>query len=353
MAEKGVKGKSEADKIREPSILVRPINRMGGLDNIHVALLALVAILVILLLMVSYYSPAVPSNSTRTTTVVNVSNGSYSTVHTPSQIKSIAEQFLASYAQTNSSLSLLPYYSDVSSMTVSYLPSGRDWYIQIPSTNPSNNATFYLSAIISDSNGSIMTPFIELARPSGSTKNAVVSQGVVRLAGKPSCISQNPLNVYWFMDAYAPGSIQSLRNVASLESAFGSSVNVSIKILYGGSTTQIAGQVGTLNAQELGKYVLCSSTQANFSKFVSSLNSVYDNNYLSQNALQSLSATAGINQTALNSCIANSDSAINAQALLAQYYNITSNPAIVVDCEYQAIPQTINKAACYANSKFC
>jgi hypothetical protein len=351
MAEKSARGRGESEKIREPSILIRPINRMGGLDNIHVALLALVAILVILLLLVSYYRPALPTNSTQTTTVY--SNSTYSPVHTPAQIKTISEQLLASYAQTNSSLSVLPYYANVSAMSVSYIPSSSDWYVQIPSVSPSGNSTFYISAIISDKNGSVVTPFIQLAKPPVISKNTVVAPGVINLAGKPSCISSNPLNIYWFIDAYAPGSVQSLRNITSLESNYGSKVNVSVKILYGSSTAQIADQVGTLNAQELGKYILCSSTQPNFPRFVSVLNSIYNNDYISQNTLQSISSTSGLNQTALNTCISNANGPINAQMLLAQYYNITSNPSIIVNCEYQAIPQTVNKAICYAKGSIC
>ena len=313
--------------------------------------MALVAILVALLLMVSYYKPSLPANYTQTTTVST--NSTYSTAHTPAQIKAIAEQYLASYAQTNSSLSLLPYYSNVSAMSVRYMPSSKDWYVQIPSTNPSDNSTYYLSAVISDANGSVVTPFIELAKPPALYKNQVVAPGVVQLAGKSSCLSQNPLNLYWFIDAYAPGSVQSLTTAAALESRYGSKVNVSVKILYGSSTEAIARQVGTAASQELGKYILCSSLQPRFSGFASSLNSVYDSSYVSQNTLQSLASSAGLNQSELSSCVSGVDSTINAQTLLAQYYNITSNPSIIVDCEYQTIPQQVNKAACYANSSLC
>ncbi len=351
MAGKQGSAKAGTGNIKSPSILIRPITRLGGLDNIHVALLALVVILMALLMLISYYKPIGVPPSNQTTTAIPPNYSVYM-IHTPAQIKAIAERLIAGYAMTNSSISVLPYITNVSAMTVSYVPSMKDWYVQAPFRSPSSNATVYFSALISDATGGLVAPFMQAARPPQSG-GQVVSQGVVKLSGRSYCSVQNPLRVSWFIDPYAPGAIASLKNLTELQSAYPDKVNISVDILYGSSFQYIANSAGTLNAQALGKYILCSSGQQRFPAFVSALNSVYDNGYLSPNALQSISATAGINQTQLNSCIADSGSAINAQAILAQYYNITFTPAVIVNCEYQAIPQTAREAICYANSTIC
>ena len=51
-------------KIKEPSMIVRPIGRLGGLDNLHVTLIIVIALLFALLLAVSYSKPILITNST-------------------------------------------------------------------------------------------------------------------------------------------------------------------------------------------------------------------------------------------------------------------------------------------------
>lgn len=348
MAGKGGK-KGISGSINEPSVLVRPVKGFGGLDGIHVALIVLALVLIALLLIVSYYKPVVMPQQNATQ---NASTPGNTTRYTASQIKKIADGMVAGYLQTNSSLSLLPFYTDTSMTNASYIPQLKDWYVSIPSYSAAGNGTFYVSALISDANGSLVTPFIQLARPY-PTGDMVVSRGVVALSGKPTCLVRSPLQAYWFMDPYAPGAVQSLENITALKKEYGNGINISIKTVYGSSYQRIADQVGALDAQYLGKYVMCASLQSGFGNFSSALNSIYGGDYISQNTLESISGTAGLNVTALDACVNSASSTVNAQALFASYYNITSVPAVVVDCKYLAIPQTANNAVCYANSTMC
>lgn len=355
MAEKNAKNKNNA-KIEEPSILIRPINRLGGLDNIHVALLALVAILIALLLLLSYYKPIGYVNSTTSAPTTSVANSTISpaTIHNSSSIKRIAEELLASYVQTNSSLSLLPFYSNVSGIEASYVPALKDWYVQIPAANPGSTTLVYFSTLIGDANGSVLLPLLQIPKPQRIGSNYVVSEGVVRLAGVPSCLYAAPLQLYWFMDPYSPGAVQSLKNITSLEQRYGGKINITVDILYGAPSATVANQTNVADAQSLGRYLFCSSKQGStFPQFVSLLNSIYSNSYVSSNELQGISSTAGLNQSELGSCIGSSNSAFGAQTLLASHYNITASPSIIVNCDTLAIPQTVNKAICYANSTFC
>ncbi len=69
--------------------------------------------------------------------------------------------------------------------------------------------------------------------------------------------------------------------------------------------------------------------------------------------LNSIANYSGLNLTALGTCVAGSTSAIDAQGYLASYYNITSTPVAIADCQYLAIPQTAGSAICYANGSIC
>ena len=352
----GVKTKGKTEKIKEPGIIIRPIGMLGGLDWLHITFGVVIALLLALLLVVSYNKPVLTTNSTTQSncTYGYLLNGSCAVpLHSAAQVKGAVERLLASYATVNGSLSLLPYFSNVSSISETYLPQSGEWYVGLKATNPANNQAFTVSFLVNDSNITKATPQTQVAAPSSVSKNYVISQGAVRLAGKYVCSEQAPMSVYWFVDPYSPGSIRSLANATALEGRLSGSVNVTVKIINGPSTEGMAGAFGTDNALTLGRYVFCASQQPNFRNFTSDLNSLYSGSYIQPSTLAGLANVSRLNYTSLSACIGNATQVINNQALLASYYNVTQTPSVVVDCAYQALPQTAAAALCYANSTLC
>lgn len=334
-------------KVKEPSIIIKPLGRFGGLDNLHLTLIVLIVLLLALLLVVSYGKPILilPSNNTTTTNT--------SPLRTPAQMQALAERALASYANVNNSFSLLPFISNVSGMQVSYLPASKQWYVYLKAINPANKLPFSVAFMINDTNTAKITPIYPTFLPSQILNNSVVSMGVVSIGGRYACITPKPTQVYWFVDPYAVGGVSSLLNASSIKSTYGSNVNLTLKMFVGSDTQRVGSQVGLSNALYLSKYAYCASQQSNFGAFTSKLNSLYTGAYVSQNTLASIANESGLNHTQLSSCVDTSSSLINTQALLAQYYNITSTPLAVVDCHYLAIPQTAREALCYANPSLC
>jgi hypothetical protein len=342
--------------VKEPSIIIRPIGRFGGLDNLHVTFAIVIALLLLLLLVVSYSKPVLIVNSTLASncTYGYLLNGSCARpAHNTTQVETMVERVLASYTSVNSSLSLLPYIANVSSMNATYLPQGGEWYVSMKAANLGTNSTFLVSFLVNDANLSRVTPSIQSAIPSTISGNREVSQGVIKLAGKYACLSQSPVNTYWFIDPYAPGSIKSLLNATSIQGKLGRNVNVTVKVLYGAAAQHIGQGYGTANAQLLGQYVLCASQQPNFRSFASNLNSLYSGSYVPGPALANVANVSSLNYSAIRSCVSNSTQEINAQALLAGYFNITQTPLVIVNCEYLAIPQTASRALCYASNSLC
>ncbi len=345
------------DRLEEPSVVVRPLGKFGGLDSIHLSLILLVAIMAVLLLAVAYTNNgALLKNVTANSTQLNCAYGTANDVcltpiHNSSQIKLAIEKFIASYAYINTSDSLLPYITNVDSMNLSYSSNSSEWYAKAPAKTTANTI-FYLSFVVSDKNLSIM-PFIQSVTPSLSTQNYVESYGVVRLAGKSSCSTSSPEQVYWFIDPYSPGSISTLANLISLESGLGSKIQPYLEILYTSASAHVADTYGINHTMALGKYLFCASQQQNFSRFASTLNSSYDGQYLSPSFLSTIANNSGLDLAALSSCIGTSAAIINRQAVLASYYNVTSTPLVVTDCQYQSIPQTAQYSLCVANSTLC
>ena len=339
-------------KIDEPSILVKPVSKFGGLDNIHIALISLVIILVLLAVVMSYNTKITIVNATcQNCTKTNLTN---STIHTPAQVKTQAERILASYADVNNSLSLLSYLSNVNDANVSYLQNTKQWYVSIPYSDPANGKTYLFAIMLSDANLSRFSTLIQDSNPTVVSQNYVVSDGVVKLYGRTSCAPSNDsVPIYWFMDPYAPGAVQSLHNATALEQKFGNKVNVSIKILATQYSVAIANTYGLNNTLNLGKYLLCASAQKNFTAFVNAVNATYQDSYMPAYVLQGLAAQSGLNSTSLNSCLASSSSVLSAQFIQARYYNITSSSAVLTSCQYLSIPQTAQNAVCYSNPSIC
>ncbi len=341
--------------LKEPSILVRPVSKFGGLDNIHIALIILVVILILLVVVISYNT---------TISVVNLTSGANCTygsangkcitpIHTAAQAKLEAEKILAGYSATNGSISILPYLADVDAANVSYMAGTRQWYASIPYTAPLGSNTYTLGILMDDPNLSTFSTFVQAAgQPPSVSMNYVAAPGVIKLADHASC-GGNATQIYWFIDPYAPGSVQSLVNATRLQAAYGSRANLSVKILFTQYSQRIVNTYGLNNTLNLGKYILCGSVQKNFTGFARALNASYSGTYMPQYVLLGIASSSGFNMSSLNSCIASSQSVINAQAVQASYYNVTSPTAVVTDCQYLSIPQTAEKAACYSNNSLC
>lgn len=341
--------------LSEPSILVKPVSRFGGLDNIHIALIVLAVILVLLIIIMSY---------TTKISIVNVTQGQNCTygsvngtcihpVHTAAQAKMAAEQILAGYSTSNSAISLLPYLANVNKANVSYLSNTKQWYVSIPYTSPINGKSYLFGMLMSDANTSIYSTFVQETANSSSTDNYVVAPGVIKIAGETSCSAGGPLQVYWFIDPYAPGSIPSLINATRLQNMAGAKANVTMKILFTQYSQQVANTYGLNSTLNLGRYILCGSVQKNFTGFVKALNASYTGTYMPAYILQGIASASGFNTTSLNSCLSSSQNIMNVQAIQAKRFNITSSSAVVTDCQYISIPQTAAAAACYANSALC
>ena len=179
---------------REPVFMVRPALKRGGLDYLHISLIALVIVLIALALSLSYFKQGTVIKNCS----YGIANGTCSMPQdNASQVLGAAEKILAGYAYVNSSISLLPYYSEPDKANVSYIQSQNAWLVKMPYTNPLlGNNTYYFSMLISGSNLSLVQSFYQNTIPPQQTNNSVVSFGTVQIAGKVACQTKEPIPVY-------------------------------------------------------------------------------------------------------------------------------------------------------------
>ncbi len=153
-------------RVKEPSVIVKPLGWLGGLDGIHLSLMVLVVILIALLLAVSASGRQLGSGQLNCT-YGSVNGTCIAPLHNQSQVLLAAGRFIAGYTSVNSSLSLLPYISDMANASVSYGLESGAWNVKVPEKNPYSQTTFYLQLSVNDTNLSVL-PFIQSASPSGS-----------------------------------------------------------------------------------------------------------------------------------------------------------------------------------------
>ena len=348
------KKKNDIENIKEKSIIIRPLGKRGGFDSIHLALIALAVVLVLLVVSISYTKEIIIRNESASNCTYGSSNNTcIAPVSNSSEIRAEFARIVAAYADSNSSLSLLPYLANTSTITEQYLPSSRAWLAGIRGFNPATNQSFYFSVMINDTNNSEFTPLVEVQRPAKLTRDTLVSTGVIKLGGKYACTAQKPVQVYWFIDPYSPGALASMSELALLQERFNSSVNVTLKMLYTQSSVRIADQVGIANAQALSGYLYCASEQKNFIRFEENINAQYAGTYVSPQTLAITSNQTGLNYTEMSSCLASYPQTFERQNLLSSYYNITTSPIVVTNCDFMSLPQTASSAVCYSNSTIC
>ncbi|MEM3791109.1 MAG: hypothetical protein QXL16_00050 [Candidatus Micrarchaeaceae archaeon] len=338
---------------KEGKLIIRPVGRLGGLDYLHVSLLVLVAILIGIILEVSSSKPVIitASNSSPNATcryfysgscIVPKYNASYALLQ--------AERLIASYIYTNTSLSILPFYSRTSSASEYFVPTANAWIIEMPVRY--SNSSFTFLVVVNSSTGNVENAYEEAASPSKILENYVSANGIIVLANKPACSVAYPVQQYWFIDPYAPGSLRSLSYLFNETKKLGVKVNPSLKLVFGYYSQNIASTYGLNNSLALSEYLFCASLQnsSSFHSFVNSLSNL--SGFISPYLLSSY-ANKYLNTKELSSCLYNASQPLSAQSLLASYYNISAPIEVITDCRYLSLPNGAYNATCFANSSVC
>ena len=331
----------------EPVMIVRPAIKSLGLDYLHVSLIVLVIILIGLAFALSTFKGVTLQSGCSYGTA---SNGICVTPqHTSSQAIGAAEQVIASYELTNSSLSLLPYYSEPNLANVSYLNNQSEWLVVVPYIYPGNvSQTFYLSMLFYDSNLSLVRPFLQIPKSPYSTQNKALAYGVLGIAGKTACKTVAPITVYSFIDPYAPGAINGLYSAINASNKFRDKINMSYEIIFSSYAANLYKGYGVNRTQQNGLDLWCATRQPRFSAYLANYSLLFTGVPLDNGTLNQIAIGSGLNMTEFTSCLTTAPQKLDAQGIFASYYNIQTTPLYVVNCQYQTIPQTLNNAIQYS-----
>ncbi len=337
------KGSVRGRRKAQPVFVVRS-TRMGGLDYLHISLLALVAVLIGLAFALAYFQPGIVVNGCQ----YGVVNGTCVTLpYNDSQVLSAVGKALAGYANANSSLALLPYYSMLNRTTVSYVANSAEWIAIVPYIDPfSGNKTLNVTFILSNSL-KVKQSFISMVNPPNAGNDTVVGLGTVALSGKSLCTYSKPIPVYFVTDPYVPGFIGYLSNTVNISSKYRGEVNMTYYFIASQYAVSKYSQYGSASTQNLMRYLACASPQSRFRQFVSNLSIAYSGNPLSNSTLHDMVLGSGLNVTSFNTCMVNVSSALAGQANIAAFYNVNAVPAYIVDCKYGSIPSVVEDAINY------
>jgi hypothetical protein len=346
MAEKK-NGKQQKISGKEPVFIIRPANKMLGLDYLHITLIVLVIILAVLAFALSTFKQATVTTNCQYGSVNATCN---STVHNSTQALAAAEKDIAAYSNVNTTLSLIPYYSLVNESKVDYLPSNKEWLVVVPYIDPlSNNTKFNISLLLYDSNLSLASSFLQTLKPAVSSNNSVVALGTVNIYGEAACKTATPIPVYLVTDPYAPGALNAINTTINTAKKYGSQINVSYFFIFSGYSQQYYSSFGLVQTQQLGRYMECASTQrGKFPQFISNLSIAFSGRPLENQTLYQIAEGSDLNLTQFGGCMNNVTTTLNIQNQFANLYHIISTPTIIVNCRYSTLPQTINYAINYS-----
>ena len=317
---------------------------MGGLDYLHISLIVLVIVLIGLAFALAYFKPGAILEDCQ----YGIQNGTcVSMAANDTQVMQALGRVLAGYSTSNSSLSLLAYYSLVNRTTVSYLPSTKGWLAVVPYVNPfDDNKTFNVSFVFS-ANLTLEQPFISMVGPPGYANSTTVAFGTVSLDGRSFCAYSKPVPTYFITDPYVPGFIGYLSNAISTAKRYGAEVNMSYYFISSNYAASEYGQYGIQETQNLQRYLACASQQGGFGQFVSNLSVAYGGSPLSNSTLHDIVLGSKLNTSEFAACMDNVTGRLAGQTTLAAFYGINSVPAFIVDCKYETIPATVSAAINY------
>jgi hypothetical protein len=343
------KRQSEKKATREAVFIVKPALKHGGLDYLHISLIALVIILIALAFSLSLFKP----NSIIRNCQYGILNGTcIQPKYNSTQAITASGKILASYSFVNSSLSLLPYYSEPNKANASYLPNSNEWLVNVPYIDPlANNSMFSISFLLSGSNLSLVNSYLQSINPNMQGNNTVVSLGTVQLSGKVYCQTTTPIPVYYITDPYAPGAFSGLAKAINLSSIYHGKLNMSYDFIFTNFSARWYSGYGVLQTQAIGNYLFCSAAQNKIAQFSANVTNIFDGRPLSNDTLYQTAIGSGLNASSLNACLANSTTSLDYQAKLAGFYNVVSTPQIIVDCRYSTIPETAGYAINYTLSR--
>jgi hypothetical protein len=332
---------------KEPVFIIRPANKTLGLDYLHITLIVLVLILVALAFAISTFKQGIVVTNCQ----YGISNATCnSTVHNSTDVLAAAERHLAAYSNINTTLSLIPYYALVNQSKVSYLSGSKEWLVVVPYIDPLAKGTVYnVSLLLYDSNLTLANSFLQTLKPTVPTNDSVIALGTVSIYNEAACRTAKPIPVYMVTDPYAPGILNALNTTIKASKQYGSSINVSYFFIFSGYSQQYYGGFGTVQTQQMGRYMECASRQpSGFGNFVSNLSIAYTGRPLENQTLYQIVQGSGLNISSFNNCMDNVTTILNIQEQFATLYHIISTPTIIVNCRYSTIPQTINYAINYS-----
>ncbi|MDE1868868.1 MAG: hypothetical protein KGH60_02790 [Candidatus Micrarchaeota archaeon] len=335
------KRNANAKQAKEPVFIVKPAMKHGGLDYLHISLIALVIILVAVAFALSAFKQQsvniLPANATN---------------YTSAQALSAAERVISSYATFNTSLSLIPFYSLVNQSKVAYAQSQNEWVVTVPYVDPlASNTIFNFTVIL---NGSTLKPSLALTqtlKPSLIGNNTISSLGSITLANKVLCTTSKPIPVYLITDPYAPGALHAMSVALNASMQDQGKINMSYYYVFSNYAVRFYPGYGINQTQGLGRFFSCASRQpGHLSQFISNYSIAATGAPLSYALLLQIAAGSGENMSSFNGCLVNASQSLNQQSLLANLYSTGVNPEFVVNCKYVALPETLGHTINYSIS---
>ena len=343
MEEKKIKQSKIVIKKATPAFIVKSATRRGGLDYLHITLIVLVVVLVGLALSLSRFSAVKLVNCEYG--VVNGTCASQS--YNSSAVLMSAKKIIAGYLSSNTSLSLIPYYTIPSEYNAIYAPVSQKWFVYTPYIDPYTNQTVGMFLVL-NKNLSLNESLSQTIPPSYTSNDYVIANGTVKLAGHVASTTSKPIPINLVVDPYSKDSVRAIEAMINASKTFGNEITPKYDFIFTATAQSKYQSFGIVETQALASYIFCASNQTEFPSFMNYTSVAFTGNPVPVSSLDTITNQSGINYTYMRECVLNSAKPLYYQSLFAQFYNITTTPEFIVNGEYETISTRLNASIGYA-----
>ncbi len=328
-----------------PAFIVKPATRGGGLDYLHITLILLVLILIGIALALSRFTSVKLVNCEYGIVNGTCASQSYNT----SAALMSAKRIIAGYAASNTSLSLIPYYTIPSEYNAIYIQSSKTWFVYTPYIDPYTNQTVSMLLVL-NRNLSLNESLSQTIPPPYTSNDYAVANGTVKLAGHVASATSKPIPVNLVIDPYSKGSVPAIKALINASKRYGNAITPEYDFIFTATAQSKYPSFGKVETQALAAYIFCASNQTGFQNFMNYTAVAFTGNPVPISSLNTIINQSDINYTYMRECVLNSAKPLYYQSLFAQFYNITETPEFIVNGEYETISTRLNASIEYALS---
>lgn len=317
------------------------------MEKLHERLTLALSIIAILLFAYFITNPPQPtpiSQPTPSLTPTPCREAQYSTNRSVAEVRDYVARVMASYSDLIYAEVPTPVFNGCDGSWYATVTMSRQGIIQRALLRINDSGALFLDKA-----------YLEGPIPPIISQNKVVTNGTVQLYGKLNC-STDKVRVWEFSDPYCPTCIAPEQKIDEFRERYGEDIDFEYHVLLSRSIL-MENSYGKDDVERISRYFVCAQKQGLLMPLKECALAKYTAKGveapLSKEELDACVPNQ-INRTAFDSCVAREAPAdIAFDSKVAETYQITETPMMLVDCMYRMHPTYLEHGFCFIHPEIC